>query len=82
MRSLACYPLRLDRDLVANILDIAVQEVSHLLNGRAEGETMSEFGQIDRRPGPFVAPSAHGPPHRCPNGDRLRAFCGIFAAQQ
>jgi hypothetical protein len=32
MRSLACYPLRLDRDLVANILDIAVEEVSHLLN--------------------------------------------------
>jgi len=32
MRSLACYPLRLDRDLVANILDIAVEEVSHLLD--------------------------------------------------
>src|SRR4051794_13123607 len=33
MRSLACRSLRLDRDLVANILDIAVQEISHLLNG-------------------------------------------------
>jgi hypothetical protein len=50
MRSLACRSLRLDRDPVANILDIAVQEVSHLLNGRAERETISEFGQIDRRP--------------------------------
>jgi len=79
MRSLACRSLRLDRDLVANILDIAVQEVSHLLNGRAERETISEFGQVDRRPGPF-APSAHGPPHRCPNRDQaasvLRYFCG------
>ena len=65
MRSLARHPLRLDRDLVANILDIAVQEVSHLLNGRGERETISEFGQINRRPGPF-APSAHGPPPRCP----------------
>ena len=30
---IACHPLRLDRDLVANILDIAVQEVSHLPAG-------------------------------------------------
>jgi hypothetical protein len=44
MRSLACHSVRLDHDLVANILDIAVQEVSHLLNGRAERETICEFG--------------------------------------
>jgi hypothetical protein len=41
MRSLACRSLRLDRDPVANILDIAVQEVSHFPNGRAERETMA-----------------------------------------
>jgi hypothetical protein len=31
MPSLAFRSLRLDRDLMANILDVAVQEVSHLL---------------------------------------------------
>jgi hypothetical protein len=75
MRSLSCHSLRLDRDLVANILHIAVQEVSHLLNGRAERETISESGQIDRRPGPF-APSAHGPPHRCLNGN-VRLYAAV-----
>ena len=53
MRPKACRSLSLDHDLVANILHIAVQEISHPLNGRAERETISEFGQIDRRPGAF-----------------------------
>jgi hypothetical protein len=79
MQSLAFRSLRLDRDLVANILDVAVQEVSYLLNGCAERETISEFGQINRRPRPFAS-SAHGPPHRCPNrkqaGSVVRYFCG------
>src|SRR5215831_17096381 len=79
MRSPACCSLRLDRDLVANILDIAVQEVSHLLNGRAERETIPEFGQVDRRPGPF-APSAHGPSPSLSQPSQaagvLRYFCG------
>jgi hypothetical protein len=81
IQSLAFRSLRLDRDLVANILDVAVQEVSYLLNGRAERETISEFGQINRRPRPFAL-SAHGPPHRCPNrkqaGSVLRYFCGAL----
>jgi hypothetical protein len=48
---------------------------------RAERETISEFGQINRRPRPFAL-SAHGPPHRCPNrnqaGSVLRYFCGAL----
>jgi hypothetical protein len=76
MRSLAFRSLRLDRDLVANILDVAVQEVGYLLNGRAERETISEFGQINRRPRRFAS-SVHGPPQR---ESRLEAFCAIFAA--
>jgi hypothetical protein len=31
MRPQASRPVRLDGDLVANILDVAVQEVSHVL---------------------------------------------------
>jgi hypothetical protein len=74
-------PLRFDRDLVPDVVDVAVQEVSHLLNGRAESEAVSEFGHINRGPKPFVL-SAHGPPHRSPNGIRLRALRGIFAAHK
>jgi len=51
MQSLAGRSLRLHLDLVANILDVTVQEVSHLLNGRAERETVSQFRQVDGWPG-------------------------------
>jgi hypothetical protein len=85
MRPNVCHSLSLDRDLAANILHVAVQEISHLLNGRAERETISEFSQIDRRPGPFAL-SAHGPPHRCPNRDEaasaLRYFCGALWSRE
>jgi hypothetical protein len=50
MRPLPCRSLRLDRNLAANILDITAQEVSHLLDPRAECETIPEFDEIDRRP--------------------------------
>jgi hypothetical protein len=50
MRPLTCRSLRLDRNLAANILHITAQEVSHLLDRRAERETIPEFDQIDRRP--------------------------------
>jgi hypothetical protein len=50
MRPLTCRSLRLDRNLAANILDITAQEVSHLLDPRAECETIPEFDEIDRRP--------------------------------
>jgi hypothetical protein len=42
--------LYFDRDLVPDIVDVAVQEVSRLLNRRAKCEAVSEFGQINRRP--------------------------------
>jgi hypothetical protein len=53
MRPQACRSLRLDGDLVTDVLDVAVQQVSHLLNGRTERETVSQFREVDRWPGPF-----------------------------
>jgi hypothetical protein len=52
----------LGRELLPDILDIAVEEVGDLLDGRAKGKTVSEFGEIDRGPRPFML-SVRGPPH-------------------
>ena len=51
--------LRLDGDLVAKIFDVAVQDVSHVLHGRAERETASWLRQVDCWPRPFVL-GVHG----------------------
>lgn len=59
MRALACHSLLLDGYLVTDILNVAVQEVRDLLNGRAERETVSQFRQVDRRLVSFVL-GAHG----------------------
>jgi hypothetical protein len=59
-------PLRFDRNFVPDIIDIAVQEFSHFLHGRAECEAVPKFGDINRGPGLFVL-SVHRPPHRRPN---------------
>jgi hypothetical protein len=41
-------------ELLPDVLDIALQEVSDLLNGRTESNTVSEFREIDRRPGAWL----------------------------
>jgi hypothetical protein len=52
----------LGSELLPDILDVAVKEVGHLLNGRAKSEAISKFGEIDRGPRPSML-SIHGSPH-------------------
>jgi hypothetical protein len=67
---------------VFDVLDIAVQEVGHLLNGGAKRQTIFEFGEVDRGPRLSML-SVHGHPtdavstaNELETGPRF--FCGVL----